>query len=252
MPRLFTVDREGEYWLDNPQLVIANPKKKGRSTMPARRRAGKRRRARRNYYGAGLVAANRPSRNRRRRSPRANTSHRRRSYRRNMYPPFYAAANPRRRRRGNKRYRRNPAGSTRLFGFSMPPLDAVAYTGVGVIVPPILTGYVMPMLPANWQTDGVRWIVRIASVLVPPFLLGGFLGTRARNFMLIGGGAGLALDLIRTFAPGVIPGLGAQPLLGAYFTRPNNGGMLPYGRPRQGQPPIIASVPERLSPASRF
>lgn len=252
MPRLFTVDTNGEYWLDNPQLVIANKprrRKRGQKSMAARRRRRTTRRrasvARRNYYGAGMVA-NPPRR--RKRSYRMNR--RKRSYRRNMHPPFYAAN-----KRGRRRYRRNPNGIMRrgrLFGFSVPPLDAVLWTGAGLIVPPILTPMVMAALPSTWRTTPVQWVVRVASVIVPPMIVGQFVGRREGNLMLIGSGASFVLDLIREFAPGVIPGLSGQPLLGSYFARPTNQGVMPYRRPASGLPPIIAAVPERLSPSARF
>jgi hypothetical protein len=220
---------------------------KSNSAPRRRRRSTTRRRARRNYYGAGMLA-NRPRRRRR-------SVSRRRS--------AVARMNPRRRRsRSRSIFRSNPR---KIFGFEMPPLDAVLFTGVGLIVPNQVAGYLMGFLPTSItkNADGttsqpVSWLVKVASVLLPSLAVRKFVSPRAGNFMLVGGASGLVLDAIKTFMPGVIPGLGYQPLLGeyvspglsGYFDRPT--GVVPYRRPSSGLTPILQNTPDRLSPAGRF
>lgn len=262
MGRLWTTDVDGEKWLVNPQLIIANPRRKKRKEstkmarrkgrMPAglarywakKRRGGKRRRAKRNFASAGMLA------NRRRRS----VHHRRRRR--------HALGNPRRRRSAirhsfrRRHARRNP----QLLGFQLPQLQDVVFTGAGFVVPPILTSYVMNWIPDAYKTNqAVVWGVKAASVLVPSYAVRKFVSQRAGNLMLLGGAVSFTIDLIKTFAPGVIPGLGyyntmpnpralgAQPFLGKYPGLRGVGGPQGGGLPR-----MISNTPERLMPTNRF
>jgi hypothetical protein len=245
---------DGEPWFDNPPLVIANPKRRKKTMRKRRTRRGRknspRRRARRNYYSAGMLA-NRP---RRRRRARTNT---RRRARRNVYMPMLN------RKRGRRRARRNPGllggRSMSILGFQMPPMDAVLFTAAGLIGPGLVSTQILSFIPASWKTnaDGTpnqltMWATKIASVLIPAFLIRRFINVRAGNLFLIGGSAGLAMDALKTFAPGLIPGLngiGSQPLLGAYFQQPR----AVSNFPRQARvPAMIADAPDRLSPQGRF
>jgi len=245
---------DGELWFDNPlknpPLVIVNrrrkrqPRSKGRKTVMKtnRRRRSRRgfalnrrrRRARRNFYNAGILA-NRP---------------RRRRARRNAY-----FMQNRRRRRA----RSNPPRSIQLFGLALPPLDAVLFSGAGLIVPPMVSSWVLSQIPPEWKinADGTpnqitNFAVKGASVLLPSMLVRQFVNRRAGNIMLIAGSAWFVLELVRTFAPGVIPGLGFQPMLGAYIPRRRPA----LGAAREMQnlqmPRMTASVPSRLNPAERF
>lgn len=137
------------------------------------------------------------------------------------------------------------------MGVQLPPVDSVLFVGAGFVVPPIITGMVMGFVPDTYKTNkAVIWIVKGASALLPSMLVRQFVSRRAGNLMLIGGAVSFGLDLIRTFAPGVIPGLGYQPMLGA-FTRP--GQALPSPGPRGGMlPALVGTTPTRLSPDTRF
>jgi len=91
-----------------------------------------------------------------------------------------------------------------------------------------------------------------------------FVSQRAGNLMLLGGVVSLAIDAVRQFAPGVIPGLSGQPFLGKYYennrTRPGMGMYLDRGGQRRalagpggGQmAQIFQGVPERLQASNRF
>lgn len=231
----------GEPWFDNPQLIIANPKKTRRSSMKrsSRRKARRslRRRARRNFYSAGALAN--PRRKRSRRTRRS-----RRSFRRNVY------MNPRARRR---RFRRNPGGRS-FFGITLPPMDAVLFVGAGLIVPPMVSAQIIKFLPDTWKTNqAATWGVKVASVLLPGFALRKFWSPRAGNLFMVGGAASLVVDAIKTFFPGVIPGLGYQPLLGAHFSTVRADRVVPFARAGRGMaPPMLTDAPERLSPTTRF
>lgn len=221
-------------------------RRKGR--MPAglarywakKRRGGtRRRRAKRNFASAGMLA------NRRRRRV-----HRRRR----------ALGNPRRRRSTIRHYsRRRARRNPQLFGFQLPALTDVVFTGAGFIVPPMVTSYVMKWIPDEYKTNqAVVWGVKAASVLVPSLAVRKFVSQRAGNLMLLGGAVSFTIDLIKTFAPGVIPGLGAQPFLGVYNNMPNARTLGKYN-PRGGGnggggglPAMIQNTPTRLMPTERY
>jgi len=217
---------DGEPWFDNPLLVTANGRpQKGKRKMAKRTR--KRAKARKNFYGAGLLA-NRPKRRHRR--ARTNT---------------YMAMNRRR------RYRRNPA----IAGFQVPPMEEVFFTVAGLVAPNLAAQQLLRILPASLTGSTIgTWAVKAASVLLPSMAVSKFVNPRAGKLFLVGGVAGLTMDAIRTFAPGIVPGLGYQPLLGSYFSRPVAGRLQPYPAPARSMLPttMIADAPDRLSPTSRF
>lgn len=249
----------GELWLDNPLLttLAANPGRKKtvakkrrkmsalqrlyfgpKKNRPRRRHHSRSNRPRRNFYGAGMLA-NRP----RRRHSRSNRP------RRNFYPLL----NPRR------HYRRNSPSDGAVVqnvgGIPIPALSPMLFAGAGIIVPPLVAGYITTnLLPASMQGTATTWLVKAASVVIPGLLIRKFVSRQGGNYFLIAGGASFILDAIRTFMPGVIPGLGYQPMLGSYFgpQRPIN------FQPRAAtnvplmQPSMIASTPDRLNPANRF
>jgi hypothetical protein len=167
---------------------------------------------------------------------------------------------PMNRKRGRRRYRSNPnrGGGRRLFGFQLPPMGDVLFTGAGLIGPNLVSAQILKILPTSLtlKADGtpntlVIWATKIISVLLPSWLLRRFVNPRAGTAFLIGGSAGLALDALKTYAPGIIPGIGYQPLLGAYFQRP--AAQIPFQRPGpRGLPTQVAEAPERLSPQARF
>jgi len=147
------------------------------------------------------------------------------------------------------------------MGFQLPPMDAVLFTGAGLIVPPIMTSLLMGYLPAEWKASRLTYYgVKAASVLVPSMLVRKFVSQRAGNFMLIGGAASFAIDLVREFMPNLLPAatMGAQPFLGFYerFPRSLNGmgrySSIPVRAANVQRSPIISGTPERLSPGARF
>ena len=164
--------------------------------------------------------------------------------------------NPRRRRH----YRRNPG----LLGFSLPPMDAILFTGAGIVIPPMMTSYIMGMLPVDWRSSKAAYYgVKVASVLIPSMLVRRFVSRRAGNLMLIGGAASFAIDLVREFMPTLLPGaaavsgFGAQPFLGFYERMPQRGNLgryvsVPVQSRAVQRTPILSQTPDRLSPGSRF
>ncbi len=205
--------------------------RRGKKNAPRRRRAraNKPRRARRNYMSAGALA-NRPPRRRR------------------------LAGVPRR----NRRYRSNP----QVFGFGIPDMQTLFFTGAGIVVPPLVTSFIMQQLPEQYRSSKpVYYAVKVASVLVPSMVVKRFVNARAGNLMLIGGAASFLIDLVREFAPGMIPGIGYQPMLGYYHQMrparalgayPGRGNLNPGRRANNNLSPILTGVPERLMPTARF
>ncbi len=222
---------DGEPYLDNPRLLILNPK-------------GKR------------------MRRRIRRRPRTNPRRHRRSYRRNSFPLAGMVANPhRRRRRSNPRrsyrkhflrnprrrhYRRNPPD---ILGFN---LQDVAFAGAAVIASPFIEKQILGFLPASISgTTYGRWGVKVAAAAGTGYLAKRFLGPKAGNLALIALGANLIADAVTEFAPSLTAGATG------YYTRPNLGY---YPRLRGNAPHLFPARPtrvnevviDRLNPAARF
>jgi hypothetical protein len=147
-----------------------------------------------------------------------------------------------------------------LFGISLPPLDAVLFTGVGFIIPPVVSNLIMGYLPVEWKASKLTYYgVKAASVILPSMLVKKFVSQRAGNLMLLGGAVSFALDMVKEFAPTLLPapGMGMQPFLGLYQRAPYQRTMGRYvtgqslGVPGQVSS-MIASSPDRLSPQGRF
>jgi len=134
----------------------------------------------------------------------------------------------------------------------------------GLILPPIVASYLTPMLPDSIRSSKLGYYgVKVASVLVPSMLVRKFVSRRAGNYLLIGGFASFAIDLVREFMPSLIPApaMSGQPFLGFYEKMPSRlpaaSGMGRYASvPVRSVPvqrtPLIALTPDRLSPQGRF
>jgi hypothetical protein len=143
-----------------------------------------------------------------------------------------------------------------LFGISLPPIGDVLFVGAGLVAPPLVAAQLVRFLPDSIKTNqAATWGVKVASVVLPGIAIRKFVSPRAGNLFMVGGAASLVVDAIRQFAPGVIPGLGYQPLLAGYSTLP---GLPANASPRArsmrpvSQPAILEGVPDRLSPQGRF
>jgi hypothetical protein len=286
MADLWTEDIDGEKWLINPQLIIANPGRRvKRSNKRSVKKMASRRKRRmpaglRRYWASRRKAKANPHR-RRRRVTMANPRRRRRAKRNFQMPGMLV--NPRRRRssrrrrRGflmNRRHRRHARRNPQLLGFQLPPVSDIAFVGAGLVVPPIVSNYIMTnFLPSYTTSVPVVWAVNVASVVGPSLLVRKFVSQRAGNLMLLGGAATLLLQAIKTFMPGVIPGLsgmGYQPFLGSYVRPSLNRGMGSYVQRSRGMAglrgmgagsgqtgpmsssQVYSGTPERLLPSSRF
>ncbi len=163
--------------------------------------------------------------------------------------------------RHRRHYRRNPS----LMGITLPPLDAVLFTGAGLVIPPIMASYLTPLLPASLSGSKMGYYgVKVASILIPSMLVRKFVSQRAGNYMLIGGAASLAIDLVKEFMPSL--GLGTQPFLGngvGFYERmplrtmsatPGMGryASIPVRSMPMQRTPIISQVADRLNPTERF
>lgn len=259
MANLWTEDLDGEPWLVNPQLLIANPRKRKVGKNMAARRKGRMPPALAKYWASrGLTNRRHHRRRHRRNPPRA-----RRNYA-NAAPLFLA--NRRHHRRHHRRHRGwlgNPRrrqqsmelSNPRVLGFEMPQLHDILSVGAGIIVPPVVTGYVMQMLPVQYQTSqAVYWAVKVASVVGPSLLVRKFVSKRAGGLMLLAGAASLAVEVVKPYLG--LTGMGAQPFLGYYVPagQLRGSGMGKYMLPGRGAATQAAysGTPERLLPANRF
>lgn len=152
-----------------------------------------------------------------------------------------------------------------VLGVRLPAISDVVFAGAGLVVPPVMASFLMGYLPADWKTSKVGYYgVKIASVVLPSMLVRKFVSRRAGNIMLLAGAATLVVDLVREFAPSLLPSasVSGQPFLGFYERMPqralgNGGGMGRYsGIPVRSVPvqrtPMLSMTPERLSPGARF
>jgi hypothetical protein len=205
---------DGEPFMLNPRLGILNSR---------RQRKGKKAMARRKSGRAHMAWVRSFKKNKgRKHSPKR----RRRSYRRNPYAVAGpVVANPRRRRRGRRHVmRRNPRRrharrNPSVMGFSLPPLQSVAYVGVGIVGTPLVEGFAGQFLPLSITTSTIgKYAVKIASVIGLTWLAKMVLGGEKAKMVGIGGGAYVLISAVREFAPGVIPGMSAYalPTMGAY------------------------------------
>jgi len=220
--RLWEYDEFGEPWLENgrlasnPPVLIINPKK-GKKTMAAKRKRGRKAAPRRR------AVAKRSASGKHTKWGKVK-SHKRRV---NPWPLGGAvvAVNPRRRRasgrkrsnpRRRKSYRRNPA----LMGLSFPPLQTVLYTGAGFIGTPMVEGFITKFLPTNVTSTTVgRYAVKIASMLGLSMLTKMVLGSSEAKLVAVGGGVYVLSNALVEFAPGTFgTGLSAYrpATLGAY------------------------------------
>jgi len=283
---LWMTDVDGERWLINPSLVIANPRrtrKLRRNRKRGLKMARRHRRARRNRMPAGLARYWAKHRANPRRKYRRNRIHHRRRSRRNYASAGMIASNRRRHHRRHYRRnrvhrrrhaRRNPVSGT-ILGFSIPPMMDIVGVGAGLIATPMLANYAWNsfIVPNNWTTSKYAYLgVTAASAVLPGWLVKRFAGNpRIGNLMILGGLVSFAMTAVQTLAPGMLPatavptglsGMGSQPFLGYYETMP----MLRPNVPRRGllgryySPgsamenvgKIITGAPERLDPQARF
>jgi hypothetical protein len=283
MSRLWMEEGDGERWLINPLLSVANPRKRRVKKMAVRRRKARRNRmpaGLRRYWAKHRRNPRKASTHRRRRRHVMANPRRRRRARRNYTSAGMVAMNPRRRRhyRRNKvhhrrRARRNPSFGGNLFGITIPPLIDIAAIGTGLVVAPMVANYAWNNFIAGTSIGTSKWAyiaVEAASVGATGYVAKRFISPKFGNMLLVGGFVKVAMDLVNTLAPSLIPstaaptGLSGQPFLGVYEQRPVNRGPVPglgvyYNRgPGSGRVPgsgpgrMIATTADRLDPTNRF
>lgn len=253
MGNLWSIDKNGEPWLgdavDNPYVALANPRRQ-------------RKRARKGVYPAALRrywATHKRSRS----SGRARRNPPRRST---------AVAEAPQRHVTWIRARRNPGSiARRASGYvsKFPDIKTIGGITLGFVMPNILLAQARNYLPASIMgSTAALWIVKGASAVVPGLLLRKFGQAKLGLHMIIGGAVSFAVDLLKTYFPTYLSGMGSQPGLGYYTTgqvpqlaangavRRISRGMgmyTPNAYPvQQPMSPAIASVPERMNPGSRF
>lgn len=244
---------DGEPYLDNPGLLVVNPRRRKKARVVKRKRSvmarAKRRRVRRSY--AKNFYPMLPNPRRKRRAKRVHARRRRGAF----------LANPRRRRVHRRSFRRNPPN---ILGF---PLGDIAKAGVAVIAFPIVRNQIGKLLPASLQTGATgRWITNAGSAVAVGFVAKKVLGPEAGRLALIAIGANLIADAVAEFFPSISNfGMGYYPAgmpanrgLGAFVTS----GSRPLPGPAGGRAIGSAGIrlfnngdvntTERLDPSNRF
>ena len=272
MAHLWMEESDGERWLVNPSLVIANPSKKRRGRKMAYRR--NRRRTRRNRMPAGLArywAKHRRNPHRRRR--RSVMRNRKRHARRNFTSAGMVAANPRHRRRHrrnrrhmmNRHHRRHARRNPQLLGFTLPPAMDIVAVGGGLIGTPMLANYVFNNFVAGTSFGTSKWAyigTEAVSVAALSWGVKRFVNPRAGQLVLLGGAARVVLDLVQMLAPTLLPSLAmppnlsGQPFLGVYERMPIRRPLGRYYSRGQNENAasarMITGIPDRLDPSARF
>ena len=177
-----------------------------------------------------------------------------------MYSAGEIANRPRTRTRTVTRYvrtRRNPPAASRgmLAGFGIPGIEPIAGAFAGLVVPPVLRYFTSSFIPATITANPIgKYLVKGAYAFLPAWAVRKYVNRSVGNTMMIVGLGKVLFDAVREFAPG-IPGLsddnvGYQPFLGAYTAQRRG---FPQLRPvPMMQSPMVAGVPDRLQPGSRF
>lgn len=233
---------DGEPFLDNPSLMIMNPRKRRLKHMARKRRHMKRDSRGRFLKKASASRVRNRTRSRKRYAPR-----RRRTARATIM-----LSNPRKRRsyarnpRRHRRYRRN-APMLSVIGFNQPMLKAVGFTVLGVAGTPFVEGFVSRFVPATWAANkAVSYGVKFGSAYALHFGVKSFFGREAGRATFVGGLAYIALCAIKDFAPGLLgtgTAVSSQPLIGEYPSVRGRMGMGSY---------ITENAPDRLRAESRF
>lgn len=216
--------------MENPHLVVLNPKRKKGSNKMARRsgkahmayvrsfrknpkkshrKAAPKRKKKLHY--AGRIAKNKY---------RYVQNPRRRKYKRNAFPIAGVLAN-------RRRHKRNPSMS--IMGFQLPPIKTVAYAAAGFMGTPMLESFVNKYLPASITTNALgRYAVKIGCVVGLTYLAKTVIGREEAKVIAIGGGTYVAVSAINEFLVPKVTGTGSynrSTSLGSY-NRANGLGMI--------------------------
>jgi len=238
---------DGEPFMENPHLIVLNPRKKGKKNMARKssrahmayvrsfRKGTKKRnpvaRVKRTRAKKGLTYMKRTAK--RRYTYGYNPKRRRRTMRarRNPWPIAGVLAN-KRRRRSHRGYKRNP--SIMGFNFSLPPIKQMAYGAAGFMGTPMLESFVNKYLPASITASPIgRYAVKIGCVIGLSYLAKTVLGREEAKTVAMGGGTYVVVSAINEFVVPQITSIGSygrSTPLGSY-SRSN--GLGAYGSSRQ-------------------
>lgn len=234
---------DGEPYLDNPSLFIANRRKKRSKAKMAKTR-------RRDSKGRFLKIRGRKSTpHRRSHAPNIYPKRKRSTSRRRVSVVRHPALVNPRRRHYRKHYRHNPGI------FAMSTLKDTAYAVGGFVGVPFIEGFVVGYLPTvtdPTMNKVLRYAVKIGSAWGLSWGVKQIGGKEAAKYVLIGGLAYVGVSLVKEFilpatsisaASGAGRYLQSQPLLGRY-----NG---VTGRGQLGSS-MTTRTADRLNPANRF
>jgi hypothetical protein len=204
-----------EPWLDNPPLVIYNPRKR------------KRKPARKSKRGKTTMARTRRRRSTARRNVYVNPVRRKRRTRR---ASTLMARSPRRvnppRRRRRRSYRRNqPMRGMEFMGFR---INELLYGTGAVIIQPIAERQLLTLMPVSWSaTTAGRWTAKVGSSVAIGWGARTFFGKRIGELTMLVMGSNLLADAVGEFLP-ALPGMSLY-----YNNRGRRAGMSEYVYPGQ-------------------
>lgn len=242
---IWSTDENGERWLgalDNPHVFLANP--------PKRRKGGPRK---------GVIPPQlrpylfRKAHGARRNPPVATSTAVVRSYRNPSGGQMVQWV-----REGARKAKRRAM----TFRSSFPALPTIGGGAVGFVGTSWISAAIARYAPSVAANPMLFWGVRIASAILPGWLVKKFASGFFGAAMLVGGMIRLVVDGLQAFAPSL---LGAQPRLG-YYTAGVVARSLPSGSsgalgqytPPDAYPasnpgtPMINTTPSRLDPRRRF
>ncbi len=218
---------DGEPFMENPHLVVLNPRnKKGKKSMAKRsskahmayvrsfRKGGSKRKYRRNAIPIAGVLANAPKRRKKAAPKRRKKLHYAGRIAKNKYRYIQ---NPRRRRHA---YRSNPIS---VMGFQLPPLKMVAYGAAGFMGTPMVEHFVNQYLPASITSSPLgRYGVKIGCVILLTFAAKKVLGPEPAKVIGVGGGTYVLVSALNEFVVPKVTGVGSynrSTPLGSYNVR---------------------------------
>lgn len=123
-----------------------------------------------------------------------------------------------------------------IMGISFPGLNTVLPAGVGFVAPPILEGFLRPMLPAALAGNiAGRYLVKGVSVLGTSLLARAVTSRQTAKLVAMGGVlyifASAWMDFVQPYLSGIGAGAGSAAALSAYV-RPNMRAYVPPSGPR--------------------
>jgi hypothetical protein len=197
---------DGEPFMENPHLVVLNPRKKGSNKMAKKSAKARMAHARSFRKGGSKRRKAAPKRKKKLHYSKRVAKNRylyvqnpRRRYKRNAFPMAGVLAN-------RRRHKRNPS----IMGYQIPPIKTVAYAAAGFMGTPMLESFINKYLPTSITSSAIgRYGVKIASVLALGYLAKTVIGREEAKVIVIGGSTYVLVSAINEFLVPKITGVGS-------------------------------------------